>query len=119
MATARRIVGDAGEDAVAAWYQAAGYTIIARNWRVRAGELDVIARRQGVIVFCEVKTRRSDTYGIPAEAVTARKQARIRALASQWLTENRIRGDVVRFDVAAVRPDGRGAWLVEVIDAAF
>ncbi len=119
MVTARRIVGDAGEDAVAAWYQAAGYEIVARNWRVRAGELDVVARRGTTIVVCEVKTRRSDVYGVPAEAVSARKQARIRALAAQWLGAHRGRAEVVRFDVAAVRPDGRGAWVVEVIEAAF
>jgi putative endonuclease len=116
---ARRIVGDAGEDAVAAWYEASGYEIVARNWRVREGELDVIARGRGVIVFCEVKTRRSDAYGVPAEAVTARKQARIRGLASQWLARSKARADVVRFDVASVRPDGRGTWIVEVIDGAF
>ena len=85
MPTARRLVGDAGEDAVAAWYVAAGFTIAARNWRVREGELDIVARRPGVVVFCEVKTRRSDTFGIPAEAVTARKRSRIRGLATQWL----------------------------------
>jgi putative endonuclease len=119
MPTTRRIVGDAGEDAVAAWYEAAGYSVVARNWRVREGELDVIARRNGVLVFCEVKTRRGDAFGGPAEAVTARKQARIRGLAAQWLSANRTRADVLRFDVAAVRPNGRGDWIVDVIEAAF
>ncbi len=115
---ARRIVGDAGEDAVAAWYEAAGYSIVARNWRVREGELDVIARRGAVLVFCEAKTRRGETFGTPAEAVTARKQARIRGLAAQWLAAHHARVDVLRFDVASVRPDGRG-WIVDVIEAAF
>jgi putative endonuclease len=115
---ARRMVGDAGEDAVAAWYEAAGYSIVARNWRVREGELDVIARRGDVLVFCEAKTRRGDAFGIPAEAVTSRKQARIRGLAAQWLAAHRVRADVLRFDVASVRPDGRG-WVVDVIEAAF
>lgn len=114
----RRSVGDAGEDAVAAWYEAAGYSIVARNWRVREGELDVIARRGDVLVFCEAKTRRSDTFGIPAEAVTARKQARIRGLAAQWLAAHRVGAGTLRFDVASVRPDGRG-WVVDVIEAAF
>ncbi|HYL53498.1 MAG TPA: YraN family protein [Acidimicrobiia bacterium] len=114
----RRSVGDAGEDAVAAWYEAAGYSIVARNWRVREGELDVIARRGDVLVFCEAKTRRSDAFGIPAEAVTARKQARIRGLAAQWLAAHRVGARILRFDVASVRPDGRG-WVVDVIEAAF
>jgi putative endonuclease len=115
---ARRIVGDAGEDAVAAWYEAAGYSIVARNWRVREGEIDVIARLGGVLVFCEAKTRRGERFGTPAEAVTARKQARIRELAAQWLAAHHVRADVLRFDVASVRPDGRG-WIVDVIEAAF
>src|SRR5207237_3783992 len=93
----RRSVGDAGEDAVAAWYEAAGYSIVARNWRVRAGELDVIARRGSVLVFCEAKTRRGDAFGLPAEAVTPRKQARIRGLATQWLAANRAYAEALRF----------------------
>jgi putative endonuclease len=111
-------VGTAGEDAVAARYVAAGYSIVARNWRVRAGEIDIIVRRGSTLVFCEVKTRRSDAFGLPAEAVTARKQTRIRGLASQWLAGHNVRADVLRFDVAAVRPNGRG-WDVDVIEGAF
>jgi putative endonuclease len=111
-------VGDAGEDAVAAWYTAAGFQIVARNWRVRAGEIDVIARRGPLLVFCEVKTRRGNTYGEPFEAVTARKQARLRSLASQWLAQHPGRADDLRFDVASVRPNGHG-WDVDVIEAAF
>jgi putative endonuclease len=115
----RRVVGDAGEDAVARWYERAGFRIVARNWRVREGELDVIARRGDVLVFCEVKTRRGDAFGQPFEAVTARKQARIRGLAMRWLTGAGEHADVLRFDVASVRPDGRGGWHVDVIDGAF
>ena len=118
MPDVRRAVGQAGEDAVVAWYVAAGYEIVGRNWRVRGGELDVIACRGPVVVFCEVKTRRSDAFGVPAEAVTPRKQARIRGLAGQWLSTNVRRAEQVRFDVAAVRPNGRG-WSVDVIEGAF
>jgi putative endonuclease len=103
---------------VATWYAAAGYTVLARNWRVRAGELDLVLRSGGVLVFCEVKTRRGARFGEPFEAVTARKQARIRGLAREWLSATRQRAEVVRFDVASVRPTGRG-WEVAVIEAAF
>ncbi len=116
---ARRIVGDAGEAAVAAWYEAQGYAILDRNWRVREGELDIVARRDATVVFCEVKTRRSDAYGAPAEAVTARKQVRIRRLALAWLAAHDVRAPSLRFDVAAVRPDGRGRWIPDVFEAAF
>ena len=118
MADIRRVVGDAGEDAVAAWYVAAGYSIVARNWRVRGGEIDVIVNKGRTLVFCEVKTRRSDAFGSPAEAVTPRKQARIRGLAGQWLAAHDLRADELRFDVASVRPNGRG-WDVDVIEGAF
>jgi len=119
MTDARRALGAAGEDAVAQWYAASGYSVVARNWRVREGEIDVVARRDATIVFCEVKTRRSDAFGTPAEAVTARKQARVRKLAVHWLRDNEVRADVVRFDVASVTPDGPGAWIVDVLEAAF
>ncbi len=115
----RRVVGAAGEDAVAAWYAAAGYEVVDRNWRVRDGEIDVVAHRDGVVVFCEVKTRRGDAFGRPEEAVTIRKQLRLRALAARWLTSTQLRGNDLRFDVASVRPDGRGGWIVEVIEGAF
>jgi putative endonuclease len=116
---ARRAVGAAGEDAVAQWYAGSGYVVLARNWRVREGEIDVIARRGATIVFCEVKTRRSDAFGSPADAVTPTKQARLRKLAVLWLGANDARADVLRFDVAQVLPDGRGAWTVDVLEAAF
>ncbi len=119
MTDARRQVGDAGEDAVAEWYRAAGFDVVARNWRVREGEIDLIVRRARVLVFCEVKTRRSDAFGIPAEAVTVRKQTRIRKLAARWLATNDGDASEVRFDVASVHPDGRGRWTVDVIEAAF
>ena len=119
-----RLVGDAGEGAVAGWYEKQGYAIVDRNWRVRSGELDVIARRGATLVFCEVKTRRGNRFGSPAEAVTYAKQQRIRKLAIEWLRAQASQGatsraDVLRFDVASVRPSGDGNWHVDVIEAAF
>ena len=119
MADARRAVGANGEAAVARWYAGAGYEVLARNWRVREGEIDLVVRRGSTLVFSEVKTRRGDAFGLPAEAVTAAKQARLRRLARAWLGAHDARADVVRFDVASVRPDGRGGWDVDVIEAAF
>jgi putative endonuclease len=115
----RRIVGQAGEDAVARWYIAAGYTVLDRNWRVREGELDLVVRDAGTIAFCEVKTRRGDGFGLPVEAVTARKRQRLRLLAGRWLAANDGGAGSLRFDVASVRPDGRGGWEVEMLANAF
>ena len=65
---------------MARWYEARGYEVLARNWRVREGELDLVVARDGALVFCEVKSRSSDAFGLPAEAVTVSKQARLRRL---------------------------------------
>ena len=115
----RRQVGTNGEDAVARWYAAAGYHVLDRNWRVREGELDLVVRHAGTVVFCEVKTRRSDRFGLPVEAVTARKQQRLRLLAARWLDARHVAHRALRFDVASVVPDGRGAWTVTVLEHAF
>jgi putative endonuclease len=116
----RRVVGANGEEAVAQWYRAAGYEVLDRNWRVREGELDLVVRSgDGSIVFCEVKTRRSDRFGLPVEAVTLRKQQRLRQLAGQWLSAHRAQRGALRFDVASVVPDGGGGWVVTVLEHAF
>ena len=115
MTEARRLLGTAGEDAVAAWYEARGYVVVARNWRCRDGELDLVLAAGRVYVFCEVKTRTSDAFGAPVEAVTHTKQARIRRLAARWLEEAAPHpAREIRFDVASVLGDG-----VEVIEGAF
>jgi len=103
-----------GEDLAAAWYEAHGYRVVARNWRSRAGELDLVARRRNLLVVAEVKSRRSDAYGPPASAVTPLKQQRIRRLAAEWLTTNDVHGVEVRFDVVAIT----GADL-ELYEGAF
>jgi putative endonuclease len=89
--------------------------VVVRNWRCREGEIDLIARKGRAYVFVEVKSRGSVAYGVPAEAVTRPKQARIRRLAARWLEHDApARARSIRFDVAAVL---RGE--VEVIEGAF
>lgn len=114
MTQARRALGATGENAVAAWYVANGYEIVERNWRSRAGELDLIVRRGRTFVFCEVKTRTSDAFGAPVEAVTRDKQVRLRHLAAQWLEGAPMRPTEIRFDVASVL-----AGEIEVFEGAF
>ena len=111
----RRRLGADGEALVAAWYEANGYVVLARNWRCRDGELDVVAAVGRTLVFCEVKTRTSTRFGAPAEAVTLDKQRRLRRLAAAYLRDAApFRPAVMRFDVAAVL-DGR----LDVIEGAF
>lgn len=114
----RRGIGAAGEAAAAEWYRAHGYEVLDRNWRVREGELDLVARRGSTIVFCEVKTRSSDRFGVPAEAVTFAKQRRLRTLATRWLASHPKMHGELRFDVASVTPAGAKP-AVAVTEAAF
>jgi putative endonuclease len=117
---ARRTLGDAGEAAVAEWYAHHGYRIVDRNWRCRDGELDVVAARDGEVVFCEVKTRRSTAYGAPVEAVTVAKQRKLRTLALRWLADHpQGRARDLRFDVASVMASRDGSFAIEIIEGAF
>jgi putative endonuclease len=93
--------------------------VVARNWRCRHGEIDLVATAPGLVVFCEVKARRSSAYGTPAAAVTPRKQARLRALAAAWLAATTHPPSRVRFDVVTVTwPRGQAA-RVEHLEGAF
>ena len=115
MTQARRALGAGGERAVAEWYEQRGYQVVARNWRCRDGELDLVLRKGRTLVFCEVKSRSSVAFGAPVEAVTRAKQARLRRLAALWLEEQpRARSSELRFDVASVL-----AGEIEVLEGAF
>ena len=116
----RRALGAAGEAAVERWYVEAGYRLLDRNWRCREGELDLVLGGPREIVFCEVKTRRSDAYGTPVEAVTSVKQRRLRVLASRWLADHPdVRAGALRFDVASVLAAYDAPMVIEVLEAAF
>jgi putative endonuclease len=102
---AKDVLGRFGEDLAAQHLVAAGVEILDRNWRCRDGELDIVAREAGTVVFCEVKTRTGTRHGTPAEAVDGRKTARIRRLAVRWLVEHPQLAGPVRFDLVAVSRD--------------
>jgi putative endonuclease len=113
-------LGRRGEDVAARYLESAGFTVLARNWRRREGELDIIATDGEIVVVCEVKTRAGVGFGAPAEAVTREKAARIRRLATQWLSEWRARWiETVRFDVIAVVWPPGGSPQVTHIPGAF
>lgn len=96
-------LGRYGEQVAVEHLQADGLTVLARNWRFGRGELDVVARHpDGTLVVAEVKTRSTDAFGLPAEAVDHRKAARVRALAVAWLSQDRGAHPEVRFDVVSV-----------------
>lgn len=112
-------LGRAGEQVAVEHLVARGLVVLARNWRRREGELDVVATDGHSLVVCEVKTRSGIGYGLPVEAVTRTKAARIRRLAQQWLAESRARWVEVRFDVVAVLLVPGRAPQVEHYEGAF
>jgi putative endonuclease len=112
-------LGRTGEGAALERYLRSGYRLLARNWRCRLGEIDLVLVRDGTVVFCEVKTRRGTAYGAPYEAVTWGKQQRLRKLAEAYLFAPRFSPIAVRFDVASVIVDARGVSRVEVLEDAF
>ncbi|MBC8425026.1 YraN family protein [bacterium] len=110
----RPTLGRLGEELARLYYEAEGYAVLARRWRTREGELDLVVRRRGDLAFVEVKTRRGDACGGPAVAVTPRKLRRMRLVARRYLAREGAAGATrFRFDVAAVslRADGCGCRL--------
>lgn len=96
-------VGKAGEKATEQHLIAQGYQILERNWRIKEGEIDLIAlSSEDVIVFVEVKTRTSIAYGDPLEAITTQKLRRMQRLALAWLAMNQRLGANYRIDVSGV-----------------
>jgi len=115
----RRSLGAEGEDRAAAFLERRGFRILGRNVRAGGVELDLVAGRGPLLVFAEVKTRRSRALGPPELAVDARKRARLLAGAAAWLREHRPRARRIRFDVIACEPDGAGGWQVRHLEDAF
>jgi putative endonuclease len=107
-----------GEQAAWSVYRDRGYALVARNWRCRLGELDLVLSHGSQIVFCEVKARRSLAQGGGYEAVTIQKQRKLRALAQAFCAEERPRASGYRFDVASVSV-GSGRADVHIFEDAF
>ncbi len=100
----RQALGLEGEDAACAELVRRGYEILARRYRTRAGEIDLVARHGATLVFVEVKTRASDAYGGGAAAVTWQKRRRLARVAGEFLARCGQTNAACRFDVVVVTP---------------
>lgn len=112
----RRIrTGTLGENLAVAYLQKMGYQIIAKNYRCLYGEVDVVARDGDTLVFVEVKSRKSGTFGEPQEAVGLEKQKKLSRVSLHYLQQKRLETCNVRFDVIAVKmlPDGTRINLIQ------
>lgn len=106
MSRERISLGKRGEEIAVAYLRAKGFSIEARNYRQKVGEIDIICRDGETYVFVEVKTRNNLAFGHPLEAVTFRKQRQITQAALDYLSRNRLLEERVRFDVVGVICNG-------------
>ena len=111
--------GRRGEDLAVAFLLERGYRILQRNWRKKTGEIDIIADKAGMLIFCEVKSRRGCSFGAGAEAVGARKQHRIIQTALLYLQYFRLADQPCRFDVIEIDFSGPDLPAVRHIPNAF
>ena len=117
--TVQRIsMGMSGEDLACQELENRGYSVLARRYRVRSGELDIVARDGETLVFVEVKARASHAFGTAAEAVTPAKQRRLMRLATEYMMRERLQECPCRFDVVSIHFDA-GAPEIEIIQNAF
>jgi len=119
MLNSRQNLGQSGEDIAADFLSKKGYAILLRNYRCRYGEIDIIARKDEVLVFIEVKTRTDETFGSPAAAVTFRKQRQISKTAQYYLAERNLFDASARFDVVSIILNPGQRTLIEIIPDAF
>ncbi|SFS06447.1 putative endonuclease [Microbacterium sp. cf046] len=101
---AKDVLGRAGEERAARHLESCGYTVVDRNWRIRDGEIDLVAIRRTDLVVVEVKTRRGEGFGHPFEAIDARKRQRLWRLAFAWIAAHPevAQGRRLRLDAIAI-----------------
>jgi putative endonuclease len=109
----RQALGRYGERVAALHLTERGMVLLDRNWRCDAGEIDLVLRDGDVLVVCEVKTRSSDAFGTPHEAIGPDKLERLKLLGLRWAEEHDVHPAETRIDLVAVHPRRRGAADVE------
>lgn len=119
MSLKRRTLGKSGEQLAARFLRKKRYRILEMNYRTSRGEIDIIARSGQVLVFTEVKTRRSDFLESPLAAVTIKKQRQISMVAQEYLNSNNLFDSEARFDVIAINLKDDGRPRIEHIENAF
>lgn len=111
--TRKREIGDFGEELTVSYLEKKGYRILDRNYSKPFGEIDVIAIKDDLIAFVEVKTRKSDDFAYAAEAVDFYKQQRIRRASQAYLVENDMTDFLMSFDVSEIYLDTRKINYIE------
>lgn len=104
----KKEIGEFGEAVAENFLRADNYEILAKNYRTRIGEIDIIAKKDKKLAFVEVKTRTSEIYGLPQESITKRKLIRMLRSAMFYLAENNIKNNSFRIDVISVQLEKTG-----------
>jgi putative endonuclease len=107
------------EDVAATWLESLGWCIVARNVRFSRKEVDLVICRGDLVAFVEVKGRRGQAYGSPAEAVTWKKRREIESVARWWVRRHGSPELRYRFDVIGLRPDSHGRITVDHLEDAW
>ncbi|HOC03486.1 MAG TPA: YraN family protein [Candidatus Ratteibacteria bacterium] len=98
----KREKGFAGEEIAARFLRKNGYKILERNFATKSGEIDIIANKKRTIVFVEVKTRNTDNFGSPAEAVDSKKLTRLGTVANYYIQKKRLEKFPYRFEIVSI-----------------
>lgn len=119
MTVQRQSLGKTGEDIAVGELERRGYAILARRYRTRYGEIDIVAQHGETTVFVEVKARATGEFGTAAEAVTRWKQRRLARMAADYAARNDLLGRPCRFDVVAIDDVGYPSMRITVYSNAF
>ena len=111
-------VGKIGEDLAAKFLEEKGYNIIERNYRFGHGELDIIAEKDNILIFIEVKTKKHGDFGAPINWIKRGKQLQMGRIARGYLYERNITDRDCRFDVVLVNWE-HGLWKIDHLENAF
>ena len=119
MTLSRQKLGQFGEETAVAELERRGYAILARRYRTRYGEIDIVARDGETTVFVEVKARVTNEFGSAAEAVTRSKQRRLSHMAADYVARNQLIARPCRFDVVAIDGAGGPTETIQIYPGAF
>lgn len=111
-------IGTKGEDAAASFLEQNGHTILVRNYRHAKAEVDIISKDKNAIVFTEVKTRASESFGYPEESVNKKKRSLLKQAAEEYMYQHKLDADI-RFDIISIIHTGTDFKVQHFKDAFF
>ncbi|SHH18150.1 YraN family protein [Clostridium grantii] len=112
-------IGKLGEDLVATHLKEKGYYILERNFTCSIGEIDIIAKKDNILCFVEVKSRYNLSFGYPCESITGKKVRKIKKIALWYISKYKIKNTDFRFDVAEVYFEKNNELMINIIQNAF